>query len=85
LLEEIRLAFHNGFAGERTDVAESEDGRSVGDDGDEISARRVLVDVVGIANDLEARLGDAGRVGKREIALVIERLGGDYRDLPRTS
>ena len=36
LLEQAALAFHDGFAGERTDVAEAEDGGAVGDDADEI-------------------------------------------------
>ena len=81
LLEEVRLALHHRLAGERADVAEAEHGGAVGDDGDEVALRRVLVGVVGIGLDLEAGLGDAGRVGEREVALVVERLGRDDRDL----
>ena len=80
-LKRLRLAFHHRLAGERADVAESEDGGAVGDDGDEVALRGVLVGVVGIALDLEAGLGDAGRVGEREIALIGQRLGRNDRDL----
>ena len=41
LLEEVALALHDRLAGERADVAESEDGGAVGDDGDEVAACRV--------------------------------------------
>ena len=70
LLEEVPLAFHHRLAGERADVAEAEHGGAVGDDGDEVALGRVLVGELGIALDLEAGLGDAGRVGEREVALV---------------
>ena len=81
LLEEIPLSLHHRLAGQRADVAEPEHGGAVGDDGDEVPLRRVLVGVLGILLDLEAGLGDAGGVGEREIALVVERLG---RERPRS-
>ena len=84
-LKRFALAFHDRLAGERADVAESEHGGAVGDDGDEVAARRVLVGGVGIVLDREAGLGDAGRVGEREVALVVERLGGDDGDLAGAS
>ena len=34
----------------------------------------------GFFADLQARLGDAGRVGERQVALVVQRLGRDYGD-----
>ena len=78
-----RFAFPSitGFDGERADVAEPEHGGAVRHDGDEIALRGVLVRVLGIALDLEARLGDAGRIGEREVALIVERFGGDDGDL----
>ena len=82
LLEEVRLSLHHRLAGERPDVAEAEHRGAVGDDGDEVAAGRVLVGVLGVLLDLEAGLGDAGRVGEGEVALVVERLGGDDCDLP---
>ena len=54
-LEEDALPFHDGLAGERTDVAQPEHGRAVRDDGDEIPLSRVLVDELGVPRDLEAR------------------------------
>ena len=81
LLEQVRLAFHHRLAGERADVAESEHRGAVRDDGDEIALGRVLVRDIGILLNLEAGLGHAGRVGEREIALIVERLGGNDGDL----
>ena len=83
LLEEVAFALHHRLSGERSDVAEPEHGSAVGDDGDEVSAGSVLVGVVGILLDLEAGLGDAGRVGEGEIALVVERLCGNDSDFAR--
>ena len=37
---------------------------------------------VGVGGDLEARLGDAGRVRERQVALADQRLGRDDLDLP---
>ena len=67
-LEEDALAFHDGLGAERADVAEAEHGGAVRDDGDEVPLPRVFVDELGVARDLEAGLGDAGRVGEGEIA-----------------
>ena len=84
-LEEDGLPFHHRLAGRGADVAEAEDGGAVGDDGDEVAFVRVLVDVAGLARDLEARLGDAGRVGEREIALRRGGLGRDDFSFSGTS
>src|ERR1039457_1292290 len=46
-------SFHDGLAGERTDVAQPEHGRAVRDDGDAIPLSRVLVDELGIPRDLQ--------------------------------
>src|SRR4029450_4089314 len=67
LLEEIPLAFHDGLAVERPDVAQPEYRGAVGDDGDEVAARRVAVSRVGVVPDREAGLGDTGRVGEGEV------------------
>ena len=66
-LEENALAFHHGLAGERADVAEAEHGAAVAQDGDEVALRRVLVRILGILVDLEARRRDARGVGEREV------------------
>ena len=41
-LEQHRLAFHHRLGGERAEIAEAEDGGAVGDDGDQVAARRVV-------------------------------------------
>ncbi len=64
LLEEDRLALHDGLRREGTDVTEAEDGRAVRDDRDEVALRGELVDGVGVLRDDPARFGDAGRVGE---------------------
>ncbi len=58
------FAFHHRLAGEGADVAEAEHGRTVADDGDEISLCGVLEGVLRVLLDFEARLGDARRVGE---------------------
>ena len=82
LLEEATLAFHHRLARERTDVAEAEHRGAVGDDRDQVAARRVLRGQRRILLDRRARVGDAGRIGERQITLVGERLGRRDRDLP---
>ena len=42
VLEEDRLALHDGHRRERADVPQTEHGRAVGDDGDRVVARGVL-------------------------------------------
>jgi hypothetical protein len=69
------------LAGHRTDVAETEDGGAVGDHRDQVAFVSVLVDQLGIAGDLEARLGDPGGVGKRKVALGDARFGGHHLGL----
>jgi hypothetical protein len=83
LLEQHRLAFHDGLGGERADGAEAEHGGAVGDDGNEVAARRERGGLVRVAHDLVARCGNAGRVGEREIALVGEVLRRHEGDLAR--
>ncbi len=83
LLEQAGLAFHDRLAGQRPDVAETENRRAVGDDRDQVAARGVLPGHLGIGGDLQARLGDARRVGERQIALRDQRLGRDHLQLSR--
>ena len=57
-LEEHRLAFHHRLRGERAEIAEAEDRGAVGDDGDQVAARRVVEGGVRILGD---RLAPARR------------------------
>ncbi len=71
------LPFHDRLAGGRANGTESQDRRAVGDDGDEVALVRVLVDVAGVACDLETGHRHAGGVGKRQVPLGGGRLGGN--------
>ncbi|MNU62082.1 hypothetical protein D3C71_512980 [compost metagenome] len=75
-LEENGLAFHHGLGGERADIAKPENCRAVGNDRDEVGAGGIFRCHFRIFMDGEAGGGDTRRVGKRQIALVAERLGG---------
>ncbi len=75
LLEEDGLALHHRLGGERPDVAETEHRRAVGDDGDEIAARGVVLRPIRIVLDRQTGRRDARRIGERQVALVAERLG----------
>ena len=72
-LKEHALTLHDRHTGLRSDIAEAEDGRAVGNDGAEIPAAGQLVAFLKILLDLQARLGDARRVGERQIVLRLDR------------
>ena len=75
-LEEDGLAFHDGLGGERADIAEAQNSGAVGDDGDQIGAGRIVVGGGRIILDRKTGGRDAWGIGKCQIALVAERLGG---------
>ena len=81
--EEDALAFHDGLAGGRADVAQSQDGGAVGDDGYQVAFGGVFVDEARVAGDFEAGHGDTGGVGQAQIALREAGLGGDDGQLCR--
>ena len=83
LLEQDALAFHHRLGGQRADVAQAQYGGAVADHGDEVGARGVLGHRRGVARDLEAGRGHAGRVGQREVLLGDHGLGRDDLDLAR--
>src|SRR5215471_7777215 len=68
------LAFHDRLAGERTDVAKSENSGPIADHGDQVPARCVLESVVRILFDIETWIGNAGGVSQAQIALRAARL-----------
>ena len=82
-LEQHRLAFHHRLRGQRAEIAEAEDGGAVGDDGDEVRARRIVVGLGRVLGDGQHRHGDAGRIGQRQVALRRHRLGRDDLELAR--
>src|SRR5690606_38036286 len=79
--EEDALALHHRLGGARPDVAEPQDGRSVGDHRHQVAPRGVKVDLVGILRDGATGRRDAGRVRLREVELRGDRFGPDDLDL----
>ena len=63
-LEQEALTLHDGLAAHGTDVAETEDGCAVGNDGYKVSLVGILICRLGVLLDFEARLCDARGVGE---------------------
>ena len=82
LLEQDRLALHHRHRGGGADVAEAEHRGAVGDDGDGVGDPGVVVDQRRLRGDRLAHLGDARRVGERQVVAVVERHGGGDLHLP---
>ncbi len=82
-LEQHRLAFHHRLGRQRADRAQAEDGRAIGDDGDEIGARGEARGLGRIGHDGERGFGHARRIGERQIVLRRQRLRCDDGDLAR--
>ena len=70
-LEENRLAFHDRQSGLRSDVPESEHGRAIGDDGDQVALGGQLVDLRWIVTDHPGRDERARRHAERVEHVVI--------------
>ena len=75
--EQDTLAFHDGLACERTDIAEPQHRGAIADDCDEIALVGVPEYVVRISGYLETRFGNTRRVCETEVALCRCRLGGN--------
>ena len=82
-LEQDGLAFHHRLGGERADIAEAEHGAAVGDHADAIGAAGDLLGRRRIVDDRETGIGDARRIGERQIVRCRHRFGGDDLELPR--
>ncbi|MNN38493.1 hypothetical protein D3C81_1524920 [compost metagenome] len=81
--EQDGLALHHRLGRQRAEVAQTEDGRAVGDDGDQVSLGGIVVGLVRIGGDGQDRHGHARRVGQRQVALGRHRLGRGHGDLAR--
>ena len=68
-LEENSLAFHDRLAGGSADVAEAENGCSVGNNSHEVAAGRVVEGLFFVSFDFLARQGNAGCVSERKMFL----------------
>jgi hypothetical protein len=75
LLEQHGLAFHHRLGGERADGTEAQHRGAVGDDTDQIAARRQRADFKRDWRRFLRRRCHAGRIGQRQILLVGQCLG----------
>jgi len=79
-LEQDRLALHDRLGRQRPDGTEPQHRGPIGDDPDQVAARRESKHVERIFDDGLARGGNAGRIRERQIALVEQLFGRGYRD-----
>ena len=83
LLEQHRLALHDGLGSQRTNVAEAEHGGAVGHDADQVAARGIAECCSRVLVDRLARCGNTRGIGQRKVALVDELLCRGDRDFSR--
>ena len=81
LFEQHALALHHRLGRQRADVAQAQHRRAVGDDGDQVAARRVLEGMDRIGHDFLARRGHPGGISQCQVALVGQLLGRRHRHL----
>ncbi|CWP24948.1 Uncharacterised protein [Neisseria meningitidis] len=73
--EQYAFAFHHGFARQRADVAQAQNGRTVGNDSDQVAFGGVFVGILRIGMDFHTRSGYARRVRQRQIFVGRQRFG----------
>ena len=79
-LEKDRFAFHHRLGRGRAQIAQPQDRRAVGDDGNHIALGCIIVGRFRVFRDRTHRSGNAWRIGERQIALGRHRLGrGDAK------
>ena len=80
-LEQHALAFHDRLAGQRSNVAETQDRGAVGDHRHQVPAGGVFESQLGLFVNFQARLRHARGIGQTQIPLRAARLGGNNFDL----
>ena len=65
--EQYAFAFHHGFAGQCADVAQTQNGGAVGDDGDQVAFGGVFVGVLRVGMDFHTGSGDARRIRQCQV------------------
>jgi hypothetical protein len=80
-LEQQRLALHHRHRGRRTDVAQAEHGRAIGDDGDRVGHPGVIGGQLGLLGDRGAHPGDPRRVRHRQRGAIDHVDRGPHADL----
>ena len=81
VLNSMLLPSITGLAASGADVAQSEDGRAVRNDGHEVALARVVVDLLRRLGDDARGNGHAGRIGQRKVVLRAVGLRGNDADL----
>ena len=77
LLEQCGLAFHDGQGRGGADVAQAQDGRTVGEHGDGVALDGQVAGRCRVLGDGQADAGDAGGVGAGKIVAVAQGYFGD--------
>ena len=67
LLEQHGLALHDRQTGFRADIAQTQHGSAVGNDGHHVALESVLIHIVGVCLDLAAGLSHAGGIGGGQV------------------
>jgi hypothetical protein len=78
-LEQHRLAFHHRLGGQRAQIAQAQNGRAVRDHRHQVALGGIFIGG-GRVGDRFHRHGNAGRIGKAEVALGGHRLAGHDLD-----
>ena len=79
-LEQHALALHDWHTGLGADVAQTQNGGAVGDDGAQVVPAGQLIALVDVLLDLKAGLGHAGGVGQGQVVLGGNGDGGHHLD-----
>ena len=74
-LEQQRFAFHHRLGGQRPQIAQTQNGGAVGDDGHQIALAGITVGIGRVGGDLAYRLGDTRAIGQRQIVGGLGRFG----------
>ena len=74
--EQHRLALHHRLGGQRAKVTKAQNRGAVRDDRDHVALDGVVIGKLGIGGDGQHRDGDAGGIGKAQVALRRHRFGG---------
>ena len=84
--EQQTLTLHHGLSTQRTNIAKSQHGRTIRDNGHEVAFVRVLIGSIAVALNLQAGIGHTWRISQRQICLCTIGFRGFHLNLtgPRT-
>ena len=79
-LEQQCLAFHDGLARQRTQIAQAQHGGAVADYRNQIALAGIQICGIGIGGDFTTGFGNTGAVGQRQFGLGFRGLGQLHAD-----